>query len=63
MTWRDAAIVSTVLTAGGLFTTFMPLWGAASLQADLQKFYYELIMYVGGTWFTNFIGMLGFFPI
>ena len=59
MTWKDAAVVSTVLTVGGLFTVFMPLWGAASLQADLPKFCYELIMFTGGTFFTNIIGMLG----
>lgn len=59
MSFRDAAIVATVLMIVTTFTVFMPTHGYEVYTREPERFYFELIMYLGSSWLTLFGSLTG----
>lgn len=59
MSWRDAAKVAAVLTIGLLFTMFLPGRGAPVNPEAWSVFMWELLLFMGQAFFTQFIALSG----
>ena len=59
MSWKDAAKVSAVLTIGLLFTMFLPGRGAPANPEEWSVFMWEVLLFSGQAFFTNFIALAG----
>jgi hypothetical protein len=55
MTFKDAAIVATIVTVFLCMTVFMPLWGLADVQSNPAEFEYKLSLFIVTTWMTQFM--------
>lgn len=59
MSWKDAAKVSAVLTIACLFTVFLPGRGAPANPEEWSAFMWELLLFAGQVFMTNFIALSG----
>lgn len=59
MTWKEAAIISGVLTAGSFFTVFLVGYNLLGVNEDLPQFCFAVIQFLGASFFTDFIGLAG----
>jgi len=59
MSWKDAAKVSAVLTVGLLFTIFLPGRPAPTNPEVWSVFMWEVLLFSGQAFFTNFIALAG----
>jgi len=59
MSWVDAAKVSAILTIGLIFTLFMPRRTLPTNKEESIKYAYELFIFAGSAFFTNFIALAG----
>lgn len=59
MSWKDAAKVSAILTIALLFTTFLPGRGAPANPEEWSKFMWEVLLFTGQAFFTQFIALTG----
>lgn len=59
MSLRDAAIVATVLTIVTAFTVFMPTHGYEVYTSEPERFFFDLIVYLGSSWITLFGSLTG----
>ncbi len=59
MSWRDAAIVALILTFGQTFIVFMPMYGYVSFSKDVPSFLFELVKFMGQSWFASFLALSG----
>lgn len=59
MSWKDAAKVAAVLTIASLFTMFLPRRGAPLNPEEWSVFIWEVLLFIGQAFFTNFIALAG----
>jgi len=59
MSYRDAAIVATILMIATAATVFMPTHGYDVLIRDPQRFAYDLFNFLWTTWITIFVFLTG----
>jgi len=59
MSYRDAAIVATVLMIATAFTVYMPLHGYDVYVRDPDRFMFDLVVYLGSLWITVFMSLTG----
>ena len=59
MSWTDAAKVALVLTIGLLFTMFLPGRVAPTTPEEWSVFMWELLLFMGQAFFTQFIALSG----
>jgi len=59
MSWRDAAIVASVLSAASFFTVFLTGLPFEAIASNPGLCVYNAVVYVGKEWFTLFIGLAG----
>lgn len=59
MSYRDAAIVATILMLFLAGTAFIPLHGYDVYLNDPQRFYWDLLHFLWITWITVFVSLTG----
>lgn len=59
MTYREAAIVALILTVTQFFTTFLTLFDWTRVAANPNAFMFEMVKFVGATFFSIFIVLSG----
>lgn len=59
MSYRDAAIVATVLMLFLAATTFMPLHGYDVYMRDPPRFAWDLLNFLWLSWITMFVSLTG----
>ncbi len=59
MSWKDAAKVAAVLTLASLFTLFLPGRGAPVNPEEWSVFMWEVLLFMGQAFFTNFAALAG----
>lgn len=59
MTFKDAAIVATIVTFFLCMTVFMPLWGYADVKTNIEEFAYKILMFILSAWITQFMLLTG----
>jgi len=59
MSYRDAAIVATILMFSLAAGAFMPTHGYDVLISDPPRFAYDLFMFLWTTWITTFVSLTG----
>jgi len=59
MKWRDAIIISAILTCVDLFTVFWPQWSYALVVAMPGAWVYALAGFVGAKFFTTVMVLMG----
>jgi hypothetical protein len=59
MSWRDAAAVSLVLTAGHVFIAFLTLYDLTGILGDPASFAFNLFKFAGASFFGTFITLTG----
>ena len=59
MNWKDAAVVSLILTLATYFTVFLPTWTILKIELATLEFVYATIQFVGASFFTQFIALAG----
>lgn len=59
MSYRDAAIVATVLMLVSVATVYMPTHGYDVYISDPQRFSFELETFAFSSWVTNFAALKG----
>lgn len=59
MTYADAAKIAMILTVAGFFTVFLPLYDVARITEETVIFCYNLTIYFGGSFFTQFLLLTG----
>lgn len=59
MPWKDAAIVSIILTASQFFITFMTGYPYDKIIQNVGLFYYDSFIFIGKTFFASFIALAG----
>ena len=56
---KNVVEISGLLTASGIFTVFLPEWQFNLIVHDESAFFYALMVYIGGVFFSNLLGLLG----
>lgn len=59
MSWRDAAIVATVLTAASFFTVFLTGISYEAINGNPGLVAFNAIVFLGKEWFTLFVALAG----
>lgn len=59
MSFRDAAVVATILMIATAFTVYMPTHGYDVYMGDPDRFLFNLIIYLGSSWITVFVSLTG----
>jgi hypothetical protein len=59
LSFRDAALVSTILTVVLVFTAFMTSHGFNLWVANPAQCVYDIIVFVGTSWITEFVTLTG----
>jgi len=59
MSYRDAAIVATILMMFLAATAFMPVHGYEVYLSDPQRFYWDLFNFLWISWITIFVSLTG----
>jgi len=59
MSYRDAAIVATVLMIATAFTVYMPTHGYDVYVGDPDRFLFDLVAFLGSSWVTVFVSLTG----
>jgi hypothetical protein len=59
MSYRDAAIVATILMLVSAATVFMPTHGYDVYVSDPPRFGYELFAFLFSSWITYFVSLTG----
>lgn len=59
MSYRDAAIVATILMIATAFAVYMPTHGYDTYVRDRERFTFDLVVFLGSSWFTIFISLTG----
>jgi len=59
ISWRDAAIVSGVLTLASFCTVYLPGYPYEEICRDVGLFLYESVVYVGKEFFTLWVALAG----
>jgi len=59
MSWKDAAIVSLVLTLFQVFTVFLTLYDWSRIVANPNVFLFDFLKFAGSVFFTTFVALTG----
>jgi len=59
MSYRDAAIVATILMFATAATVFMPTHGYEVMISDPPRFAYDFFMFLWASWITTFVSLTG----
>jgi hypothetical protein len=59
MTYRDAAIVATILMLSTAAFVFMPTHGYDVMMSNPSRFAYDLFNFLWTTWITTFVSLTG----
>jgi len=59
MTYRDAAVVATIIMFATAAFVFMPTHGYDIYVSDPERFAYELFNFLWTTWITTFVSLTG----
>jgi len=59
MSYRDAAIVATILMIAMTCAVFMPTHGYDVLINDPPRFAFDLIVFIASSWVTQFMVLTG----
>ena len=59
MSWEDAAKVAAILAVALLFTMFLPGRPAPATPEEWSVFMWEVLLFMGQAFFTNFIALSG----
>lgn len=59
MSYRDAAIVATILMIATAATAFMPTHGYEVMIIDPPRFAYDLFVFLWTSWITTFVALTG----
>ena len=57
--WREAVIVSMILTAAQIFIAFLTLYDLNRISADPATFAFDLFRFAGASFFGTFIALTG----
>ena len=57
--WREAVLVSMVLTAAQIFIAFLTLYDLNRISADPATFAFDLFRFAGASFFGTFVAMTG----
>ena len=57
--WREAVIVSMILTAAQIFIAFLTLYDLNRISADPATFVFDLFRFAGASFFGTFIALTG----
>ena len=57
--WREAVIVSMILTAAQIFIAFLTLYDLNRISADPASFAFDLFRFAGASFFGTFIALTG----
>jgi hypothetical protein len=59
MTYKDAAIVATILMMSAIAVLFMPFHGYDVYISDPQRYGFDIIVFAFAAWITNFVVLTG----
>jgi len=57
--WREALIISLILTAAQIFIAFLTLYDLNRISADPPTFAFDLFRFAGASFFGTFIALTG----
>ena len=59
LTWKDAALVATILMAFSMATLYVPFHPYEEITADVYRAVFNLVEFAGVAWITFFVSLTG----